>query len=95
MTRRISYLEDGDWTIINRDSLTIYNSKNVKVERPVSLTEVSGALIGKGKYRHFMDKEIHEQPEVIGYTLSAFYDPNSNYMKICQIKFRDLFMKIS
>ena len=87
MTRRISYLEDGDWTIINRDSLTIYNSKNVKVERPVSLTEVSGALIGKGKYRHFMDKEIHEQPEVIGYTLSAFYDPNSNYMKMPKVAF--------
>ena len=87
MTRRISYLEDGDWTLINRDSLTIYNSKNVQVERPVSLTEVSGALIGKGKYRHFMDKEIHEQPEVIGYTLSAFYDPNSNYMKMPKVAF--------
>ncbi len=87
MTRRISYLEDGDWTIINRDGLTIYNSKNVQVERPVSLTEVSGALIGKGKYRHFMDKEIHEQPEVIGYTLSAFYDPNSNYMKMPKVAF--------
>ena len=87
MTRRISYLEDGDWTIMNRDSLTIYNSKNVQVERPVSLTEVSGALIGKGKYRHFMDKEIHEQPEVIGYTLSAFYDPNSNYMKMPKVAF--------
>ena len=87
MTRRISYLEDGDWTIINRDSLTIYNSKNIQVERPVSLTEVSGALIGKGKYRHFMDKEIHEQPEVIGYTLSAFYDPNSNYMKMPKVAF--------
>ena len=87
MTRRISYLEDGDWTIINRDSLTIYNSKNVQVERPVSLTAVSGALIGKGKYRHFMDKEIHEQPEVIGYTLSAFYDPNSNYMKMPEVAF--------
>ena len=87
MTRRISYLEDGDWTIINRDSLTIYNSKNVQVERPVSLTEVSGALIGKGKYRHFMDKEIHEQPEVIGYTISAFYDPNSNYMKMPKVAF--------
>ena len=87
MTRRISYLEDGDWTIINQDSLTIYNSKNVQVERPVSLTEVSGALIGKGKYRHFMDKEIHEQPEVIGYTLSAFYDPNSNYMKMPEVTF--------
>ena len=87
MTRRISYLEDGDWTIINRDSLTIYNSKNIQVERPISLTEVSGALIGKGKYRHFMDKEIHEQPEVIGYTLSAFYDPNSNYMKMPKVAF--------
>ena len=87
MTRRISYLEDGDWTIINQDSLTIYNSENVQVERPVSLTEVSGALIGKGKYRHFMDKEIHEQPEVIGYTLSAFYDPNLNCMKIPKVAF--------
>ena len=87
MTRRISYLEDGDWAIINRDSLKIYNSKNVQVERPVSLTEVSGALIGKGKYRHFMDKEIHEQPEVIGYTLSAFYDPNSSCMKMPQFAF--------
>ena len=87
MTRRISYLEDGDWTIMNRDSLTIYNHKNVQVDRPVSLTEVSGALIGKGKYRHFMDKEIHEQPEVIGYTLSAFYDPNSNYMKMPDVAF--------
>ena len=87
MTRRISYLEDGDWTIMNRDSLTIYNHKNVQVDRPVSLTEVSGALIGKGKYRHFMDKEIHEQPEVIGYTLSAFYDPNSNYMKMPKVAF--------
>lgn len=87
MTRRISYLEDGDWTIVNQDSLTIYNSKNVQVERPVSLTEVSGALIGKGKYRHFMDKEIHEQPEVIGYTLSAFYDPNLNCMKIPKVAF--------
>ena len=67
--------------------MTIYNSKNVKVERPVSLTEVSGALIGKGKYRHFMDKELHEQPAVIRYTRSAFYDPNSNYMKMPKVAF--------
>ena len=69
MTRRISYLEDGDWAIIGQDYLNIYNAENKQVERPIRLTEVSGALIGKGKYRHFMDKEIHEQPEVIGYTL--------------------------
>ncbi|MDC0158679.1 glutamine--fructose-6-phosphate transaminase (isomerizing) [Rhodospirillaceae bacterium] len=87
MTRRISYLEDGDWAIIHKDSLVVYNSKNAQVERPVSLTEVSGALIGKGKYRHFIDKEIHEQPEVIGYTLSAFYDPNSSCMKMPEFAF--------
>ncbi|MFL2934918.1 MAG: glutamine--fructose-6-phosphate transaminase (isomerizing) [Thalassobaculaceae bacterium] len=87
MTRRISYLEDGDWAIIHKDSLVIYNSKNTQVERPVSLIEMSGALIGKGKYRHFMDKEIHEQPEVIGYTLSAFYDPNSSCMKMPEFVF--------
>ena len=87
MTRRISYLEDGDWAIIHKDSVVVYNSKNAQVERPISLTEVSGALIGKGKYRHFMDKEIHEQPEVIGYTLSAFYDPNSSCMKMPEFAF--------
>ena len=87
MTRRISYLEDGDWAIIGQDYLNIYNAENKQVERPISLTEVSGALIGKGKYRHFMDKEIHEQPEVIGYTLSAFYDPNSDQMKMPEFPF--------
>ncbi|MBT5914609.1 MAG: glutamine--fructose-6-phosphate transaminase (isomerizing), partial [Rhodospirillaceae bacterium] len=87
MTRRISYLEDGDWAIVGQDYSNIYNAENKQVERPINLTEVSGALIGKGKYRHFMDKEIHEQPEVIGYTLSAFYDPNSGRMKMPELPF--------
>ncbi|MBT6307568.1 MAG: glutamine--fructose-6-phosphate transaminase (isomerizing) [Rhodospirillaceae bacterium] len=87
MTRRISYLEDGDWAIVGQDYSIIYNAENKQVERPINLTEVSGALIGKGKYRHFMDKEIHEQPEVIGYTLSAFYDPNSGRMKMPELPF--------
>jgi glucosamine--fructose-6-phosphate aminotransferase (isomerizing) len=87
MTRRVCYLEDGDWAIISQNGATIYDSENIRVDRPITLTETSGALIGKGKYRHFMAKEIHEQPEVIGYTVSAFYDPNSGLMKMPTFSF--------
>ena len=87
MTRRVCYLEDGDWAIISQNGATIYDSENIRMDRPITLTETSGALIGKGKYRHFMAKEIHEQPEVIGYTVSAFYDPNSGLMKMPTFSF--------
>jgi glutamine---fructose-6-phosphate transaminase (isomerizing) len=75
MTRRITYLKDGDWAVVRRDGAEIFDAAGNQVDRGISLTEVSGALIGKGNYRHFMEKEIHEQPEVVGYTLFRYYDP--------------------
>ncbi|WP_420405494.1 glutamine--fructose-6-phosphate transaminase (isomerizing) [Nisaea sp.] len=72
-TRKIAYLEDGDWALIRRAGAEIRDETGRKVERPVKLTEATGALIGKGNYRHFMEKEIHEQPEVMGYTLFHYY----------------------
>ncbi|UUX49619.1 glutamine--fructose-6-phosphate transaminase (isomerizing) [Nisaea acidiphila] len=72
-TRKISYLEDGDWALIRRSGAEIRDETGAKVERPIKLTEATGALIGKGNYRHFMEKEIHEQPEVMGYTLFHYY----------------------
>ena len=62
LTRRIAYLEDGDWAVLRRDGVEIFDASGQLMERRVSLTEVSGALIGKGNRRHFMEKEIFEQP---------------------------------
>ena len=73
-TNRICYLEEDDWTMLTRDGATIYNGDK-RVNREVRQTALSGALIGKGNHRHFMMKEIAEQPTVIGDTLQAFVNP--------------------
>jgi len=74
LTRRILYLEEGDWAVIRRSGATVRDRDGATVERAVVMTEVSGALVGKGNFRHFMEKEIHEQDEVIGYTLRGLID---------------------
>ncbi len=75
LTRKISFLEDGDRIRVNRDGVTIYNAAGKEVSRPVRITAQSGATTGKGEYRHFMLKEIFEQPTVIGDTLNSFINP--------------------
>jgi len=73
-TNRICYLEEDDWAVLSMDGAVIYNDGR-RVNREVKQTALSGALIGKGNYRHFMMKEIAEQPTVIGDTLQAFMNP--------------------
>jgi glucosamine--fructose-6-phosphate aminotransferase (isomerizing) len=73
-TNRICYLEEDDWAVLSMDGAVIYNDGR-RVNREVTQTALSGALIGKGNYRHFMMKEIAEQPTVIGDTLQAFMNP--------------------
>jgi glucosamine--fructose-6-phosphate aminotransferase (isomerizing) len=75
LSSRISYLEDGDWAIINRAGAAVRDAAGDVVARPIRTTALSGALIGKGNYCHFMAKEIHEQPTVIGETLNTFFNP--------------------
>jgi glucosamine--fructose-6-phosphate aminotransferase (isomerizing) len=75
VTRRITYLEDGDWAVLTQDGAEIRDEHGDLIDRPIQHAAAAGAAIGKGNYRHFMEKEIHEQPEVIGETLHAFYDP--------------------
>ncbi|MCK5384579.1 MAG: glutamine--fructose-6-phosphate transaminase (isomerizing) [Alphaproteobacteria bacterium] len=72
LTKKICFLEDGDRVVVNKTDAQIYDSKKNKVHRSVRITEQSGATIGKGEYRHFMLKEIYEQPSVIGQTLNAY-----------------------
>ena len=76
LTKKIIYLEDGDWAIITASGATIFDENNKKIDRPVRLTELSGATVGKGGYDHFMLKEIYEQPQVIGDTLHSYINPS-------------------
>ncbi|KFL47773.1 glucosamine-fructose-6-phosphate aminotransferase (isomerizing) [Sphingobium sp. ba1] len=72
LTQRIAYLEEGDWVVITKDGAEIFDKDNQPVERPVTLSGVSGAMIDKGNHRHFMQKEIFEQPVVVAQTLRAY-----------------------
>jgi len=75
LTRRISYLDDGDWAVLTADGAEIFDKDDHAVKRSIKETALSGALIGKGNHRHFMHKEIHEQPAVLGDTLRAYMNP--------------------
>ncbi|MDR3449228.1 MAG: glutamine--fructose-6-phosphate transaminase (isomerizing) [Alphaproteobacteria bacterium] len=76
LTNRISYLEEGDWVELQKGSVIIHDANDKVVERKIHITALSGAMIGKGQYRHFMLKEIFEQPAVIGDTLSSLSTPD-------------------
>ena len=73
-TDAISYLEDGDSAVLTRRSVEVHDAKGCKVERAVLRSSASAFLVDKGNYRHFMAKEIHEQPEVVGHTLAHYID---------------------
>src|SRR5271165_2505357 len=77
LTRRIAYLRDGDWAVVTRQGATFHDATGAEVVREVRRTALSGAAIGKGNFRHFMEKELHEHPAVIGDTLHQMVDPGS------------------
>jgi glucosamine--fructose-6-phosphate aminotransferase (isomerizing) len=73
-TDTISYLEDGDAVVLTRNSVVVHDGKGAKVDRAVLKSNASAFLVDKGNHRHFMAKEIHEQPEVVGHTLAHYLD---------------------
>src|SRR6478736_2404257 len=81
-TDAISYLEDGDSAVLTRNSVEIHDAKGSKVERPVLRSSASAFTVDKGNYRHFMAKEIHEQPEVVGHTLAHYLDMASACVRL-------------
>ena len=87
LTQKISYLADGDWAVLTADSVTIRDADGAIVTRAVSQTQFSGAMIGKGQHRHFMHKEIFEQPEVIGGTLNTMLNPATRTITLQQLPF--------
>jgi glucosamine--fructose-6-phosphate aminotransferase (isomerizing) len=89
-TDAITYLEEGDWAVLHRSGAEIFNLDGVRVERPLVKAVASSLLIDKGNYRHFMAKEIHEQPEVISHTLANYLD-----MTASRVRFPDLGVDLS
>ena len=82
LTRRLSYLEEGDWVVINRGAAQIYNVANEPVTREIKESAVSSEAIGKGNYPHFMLKEIYEQPGVVGDTLRSLFNPSTRAVQL-------------
>jgi glucosamine--fructose-6-phosphate aminotransferase (isomerizing) len=86
-TDAIAYLEDGDWAVLTRKGIAIRDRNGKAVERPVTRSQANALLIDKGNYRHFMAKEIHEQPEVIGHTLAGYVDLATNRIDLPALPF--------
>ena len=82
MTNRVAYLHDGDWAVVSIDHATIYGQDGAIIDRPILQSSVSGILTGKGEYRHYMLKEIHEQPAVIGDTLGSFTNESTGNVEL-------------
>jgi glucosamine--fructose-6-phosphate aminotransferase (isomerizing) len=75
LTQHIAYLEEGDWAVVKRDRIQIYDRDNRPVEREIVESGASASRIEKGNYRHYMQKEIFEQPIVVAQTLQSYVRP--------------------
>lgn len=87
LTNQLTYLEEGDWVILSKASAEVFDARGAAVKRKRSQSAVTNALIDKGNYRHFMQKEIFEQPRVVGQTLSPHLDPNASQLKMPDLPF--------
>ncbi len=82
VTNKITYLEEGDWAVLTRAGAEIFDALGQAVERPIRVVNVDHILIDKGNHRHFMAKEIHEQPSVLAFALSHYLNPERTAVKL-------------
>jgi glucosamine--fructose-6-phosphate aminotransferase (isomerizing) len=87
LTQRIAYLSDGDWTVVDRHGARFFDLAGNEVKREIKLTRLTGSAIGKGNFRHFMEKELHEHPAVIGDTLRRMVDPSTRAVVLPPLPF--------
>lgn len=87
LTNQVMYLEDGDWVVLDKTSVQVFTEDGEAVERPVRASDFTNASVGKGGYRHFMLKEIYEQPQVIGDTLTGFINPSERTITLPDLPF--------
>ncbi|MPS70830.1 MAG: glutamine--fructose-6-phosphate transaminase (isomerizing) [Novosphingobium sp.] len=87
LTQRITYLDEGDWVVITREGAQIFDADNNPVEREIVSSGASAVAIEKGNYRHFMQKEIFEQPTVVAQTLRSYIHQVDQSVALPQIDF--------
>ena len=87
LTQKIAYLEEGDWVVVTREGAQIFDADNREVTREVTTSGASAATIEKGNYRHFMQKEIFEQPTVVAQTLASYIRQVDQSVALPQIDF--------
>jgi len=87
LTNKVMYLEDGDWAVMTAAGVTVFDEDDKQIERPVRTSELSGVAVGKGGYKHFMLKEIYEQPQVIGDTLHSYVNPSTREVTLPDLGF--------
>ena len=81
-TDTITYLDDGDWAVMTHTGVEIRDEKGAVVKRDTVKTTASAALVDKGNHKHFMAKEIHEQPEVVGHTFAHYIDMTTERVRL-------------
>ncbi len=87
LTQRISYLEEGDWAVVTREGVQVHDAQGKEVEREVVASGASAAAVERGNYRHFMQKEIFEQPTVVAQTLSSYVRQADQTVALPQMDF--------
>ncbi len=87
LTSKIAYLDEGDYVILSRHNAEFHDANGLVVTREIKDTALSGASVGKGNYRHYMEKELHEHPAVIGDTLHQMIDPGSRRVVLPELPF--------
>ncbi len=87
LTQRISYLEEGDWAVVTREGVQVHDAQGKEVEREIVASGASAAAVERGNYRHFMQKEIFEQPTVVAQTLSSYVRQADQTVALPQMDF--------
>jgi glucosamine--fructose-6-phosphate aminotransferase (isomerizing) len=87
LTDRLAYFLDGDWAVLNREGALFFDRNGSEVTREIRRTSLSGAAVGKGGFRHYMEKELHEHPAVIGDSLHRMVDPGSRLVALPDLPF--------
>lgn len=87
LSNQLVYLEEGDWVELSRSSVQIFDQDNTSAKRDVMVSQVAATMIDKGNHRHFMQKEIYEQPTVTAQALGRYLDPNAGTIRLPDMPF--------
>ena len=94
-TNRVAYLEDGDVVVIEGAQVSIFDAEGRPTNREIKITTASTAMVDKAGHSHFMAKEIHEQPEVVGHTLAHYIDPLAQAVRLPDARIADVLARAS